>query len=126
MAGKKDNAEAGERITAAPSFRLADIVNLSAILASAVVAIFTAFGLSERISEVGRHQTEFEQRIEGRIDKLGTRLDERIDKLSDRVDKLSDRLDQQIERVSGQITGLDERLSRIEGAKITSPSKSGK
>lgn len=86
-----------EKISKPPHFRVADVVELVAIIVAIAVASFTALGLSERISEVSKHQSEVEQRLDQAINNSEQRVGQRLDKLSD------------------QFTALDERTSRIEG-----------
>jgi len=111
MAEKTDPVEAGEQVRVAASalpsksdqpFRLADIVNLAAIVVGLIVAIFTSLGLCEHISELDQRINALEQRVESRVEMLSHRLDSVSDRLSD------------------QIRGIDERLSRIEGDGIKS------
>jgi hypothetical protein len=89
-----------EKVAKPPHFRVADVVELVAIIAGIAVAIFTGLGLSERISEVSKHQTETEQRLDQSMTASEQRIAGRLDKMSD------------------QFTALDERISRIEGEKV--------
>jgi hypothetical protein len=94
-----------EKIAKPPTFRVADVVQILAVVIGLVVAGFTAFGLSERISDVGRHQDDAERRIDASMNAMELRIQAKLEKLND------------------QFTSMDERTSRIEGAKSAAPAK---
>jgi len=71
-----------------PTFRVADMLEIAGIVIGVGVALFAAFGLNERIGDLGRDQAAAELRITSRLDRL-----------------------------SDQVTQLDERTSRLEGQK---------
>jgi hypothetical protein len=85
------------RISNPPSFRLADSIQLAAIVIGLIVAIIGAFGLNERINELSRDQAASEARTNGAITAAETRLTSRLDKLGD------------------QFTRVDERTATLEG-----------
>jgi hypothetical protein len=91
-----------DKIAKPPTFRIADVVELLAIVLGLAI---TAFGLSERISDTSTHQAEAERRLDATISATETRLGAKVDKLSD------------------QFTAMDERTSRIEGERATKPEK---
>jgi hypothetical protein len=92
------------RVARPPQFRLADAIQLAVIFSGILVAILGAFNLSERISDVRVDQAAMERRIIENMAAAETRIGSKLDKLSD------------------QFTSMNERLSRLEGAKSV-PSK---
>lgn len=88
-----------------PQFRLADVINLVAIIIGLGLAGLAAFGLNERMSEVSKHQDATEHRLDGTMNAMEQRLGGRLDKLSD------------------QFTAMDERTSRIEGERSVTTAK---
>jgi hypothetical protein len=85
------------KIAKPPPFNLANVVQILAIVLGFVVTVYTALGLSERISDVSTHQADAERRIEATVGASELRLATKLDKLND------------------QFTSMDERTSRIEG-----------
>ncbi len=86
-----------DAFTKPPMFRPADILQFVALVVAFIIAMFTAFGLNNRIDDLKQRQSDAERRIDGRIDGVETRLGIKIDHLGD---KFGD---------------ADERLSRLEG-----------
>ena len=95
-----------EKVSKPPTFRIADVIQLVAIVAGFVIAGLTALGLSERISDIDRHQTAMEQRLDDRMSTAEQRIGSRLDRMND------------------QFTTLDQRTSRIEGARAITPPRS--
>jgi multisubunit Na+/H+ antiporter MnhC subunit len=91
-----------EKIAKPPQFRLADVVGLIAIVIGFAVG---AFGLSERIADVSKHQGDAETRLDGSINAMEQRLGTRLDKLGD------------------QFSSMDERTARLEGEKAIKSEK---
>jgi hypothetical protein len=94
-----------EKIAKPPTFRIADIVQVLAIVVGLVITGIAAFGLSERISDLGIHQADSERRLDATMNATEVRLGAKVEKLSD------------------QFTSMDERTSRLEGEKAVSPQK---
>ena len=91
------------RIASPPAFRVADVVNLLVIAVGVIVAAFTAFGLSERITEIHTSLAEAERRVTAAMSGMDLRLQSKLDKLGD------------------QFMSVDERTSRLEGARSPQP-----
>jgi hypothetical protein len=89
------------RVAKPAQFRLADALNLLAIMIGLVVAGIAAFGLSERISDGRTDQAASELRIKDSVGALEVRLGTKLDKLSD------------------QFSAMSDRTSRLEGAAST-------
>ncbi|MGO9991137.1 MAG: hypothetical protein ACLPTF_01300 [Steroidobacteraceae bacterium] len=94
-----------EKVSKPPTFRTADVINLIVIVIGVMVALISAFGLSERISELSKHASDAEGRLGQQLSASEQRVTQRLDKLSE------------------QFTALDERTSRIEGAQSSAPQK---
>jgi hypothetical protein len=92
-------SEQVRRIASPPTFRVADVVNLLVIVIGLVIAGFTAFGLSERITDLNGSLAEAERRVTAAINGTELRLQSKLDKLSD------------------QFISMDERTSSLEGGK---------
>jgi len=75
------------------------MVQLGVIVVGLAVALITAFGLNERITDLKGDQAAAEARLDASITASEGRLNSRLDKLSD------------------QFTRLDERTSTLEGQK---------
>ena len=90
------------RLEKPKNFRLADILQIGAVVIAVLVAIFTAFGLNNRIDDLVKGQGAAEARISSQITASESRLGSRIDRLDDRLTKVG------------------ERTATIEGAKGTS------
>jgi hypothetical protein len=97
------------KVSAPPSFRTADVVQLLAIVIGVLIAIGGAFNLSERISDVRTDQSAMEQRI--RTDQSG--MEQRI---GDNVKATEGRIAPRLDRLNDQFNSIDERISKIEGA----------
>jgi uncharacterized coiled-coil protein SlyX len=98
-------AKAMASVEKPPVFRIADIISLLVIVSGLAAAVFTALGLSQRISDLNINQGQAEQRISAGISATELRVQSKIDKLSD------------------QFTSMNERLSHIEGADAAKASK---
>jgi hypothetical protein len=94
-----------EKIAKPPTFRIADIVQVLAIVVGLVITGIAAFGLTERISDLGIHQADAERRLDATMNATEVRLGAKVEKLSD------------------QFTTMDERTSRLEGEKSAKPEK---
>lgn len=94
-----------EKISKPPHFTVANVVELLVIVIGLVV---TGFGLSERISDVSKHQDDVERRLDTSISAAEQRINTRLDKMND------------------QFTTLDERTSRLEGEKAAVAAKPSK
>jgi hypothetical protein len=94
-----------DRIAKPPTFRIADVVQILAIVVGLVITGISAFGLTERISDLSSHQGEAERRLDAAMSATETRLGTKVDKLSD------------------QFATMDERTSRIEGERATKSEK---
>lgn len=79
------------RVAKPAQFRLADVLNLLAIIVGFVVAGFAAFGLNERISDGRIDQAASELRIKDGVSAIEVRLGTKLDKLSDQFSAMSDR-----------------------------------
>jgi|HubBroStandDraft_6_1064221.scaffolds.fasta_scaffold202639_2 hypothetical protein len=91
------------RVAEPPQFRLADMIQLGVIVIGFIIAIFTAFNLSERISDVRADQAAMERRIIDNMSAAETRISPKLDKLNDLY------------------IAIIERISRLEGAKPQEP-----
>jgi hypothetical protein len=91
------------RVAKPPQFRLADVMQLIAIVVGVLIALVGAFSLSERISDVRADQSAAERR------------------LTDNVNAAELRLSSKLEKLSEQFSSMDERISRLEGQKSQSP-----
>jgi hypothetical protein len=87
------------KIAAPPTFRVADVVNLLVIVIGLIIAGLTAFGLTERITDLNGGLTEAEKRVTAAMTGMELRLQSKLEKLSD------------------QFISMDERTSRLEGGK---------
>jgi hypothetical protein len=94
-----------DKIAKPPTFRIADVVQILAIVVGLVITGIAAFGLSERISDLSSHQADAERRIDASMNATETRLGTKVDKLGD------------------QFAAMDERTSRIEGERTVKPEK---
>jgi hypothetical protein len=88
-----------DKIAKPPTFRIADIVQVLAIVVGLVITGIAAFGLSERISDLSVHQADSERRLDATMNATEIRLGAKVEKLSD------------------QFMSMDERTSRLEGEK---------
>jgi uncharacterized protein YdcH (DUF465 family) len=100
------------KVSSPPSFRAADVVQLLAIVIGVLIAIGSAFNLSERISDVRTDQSAMEQRIRTDQSAIEQRIGENFKTTEGRI---APRLD----RLSDQFNSIDERISKIEGASAT-------
>jgi hypothetical protein len=91
------------RVSAPPAFRFADVIQLIAIFVGILVVLLGAFNLSERISEIRSDQATAERRVTDGVNAVENRLGSRLDKLND------------------QFISINERISRMEGAKGLPP-----
>jgi len=91
------------RVAKPPQFRLADVMQLIAIVVGVLIALIGAFSLSERISDVRADEAATERRLTDAISAAELRLGSKLEKLNE------------------QFTSMDERISRMEGQK-TAPS----
>jgi hypothetical protein len=96
-----------DKIAKPPTFRIADIVQVLAIVVGLVITGIAAFGLSERISDLGIHQADSERRLDATMNATEVRLGAKVEKLSD------------------QFTSMDERTSRLEGERSVKGEKAG-
>jgi hypothetical protein len=87
------------KLAAPPQFRLADGVQVGVIVLGLIVAGFTAFGLSERISDTKADVASAETRIKDSVNALEVRLGTRLEKLSDQFNSMNERA----ARLEGQL-----------------------
>jgi len=90
------------KIAKPPTFRVADVVQVLAIVLGLAL---TAFGLSERIADLSTHQADAERRLDASMNAAELRLGTKLDKLAD------------------QFTSMDERTARIEGERAAKDDK---
>lgn len=95
-----------DTIAKPPAFRLVDMLSLLVIIFGLAGGVFTALGLSQRVTDLNVNQGQAEQRITSAMSAMELRLQAKLDKLSD------------------QFISMNERLSRIEGADANKASKS--
>ncbi|HET9510624.1 MAG TPA: hypothetical protein VFO80_05685 [Sphingomonas sp.] len=72
-------------------FRLADFIQLGIIIVGLLIAIFSAFGLKDRIDDLVKAQSSVETRISAQISASETRTGARIDRIEDRLTKIGER-----------------------------------
>jgi hypothetical protein len=94
-----------ERVSKPPHFRIADVIELVAIVVGLAFTGIAAFQLGDRISELSRHQDQAEQRLDQGMIAMEQRLGSKLDRLSD------------------QFTSMDERTARLEGEKSIATNK---
>lgn len=92
-------ADQVSRIAKPKEFRLADIIQLSVIVAAFLVAVLTAMGLKDRIDDLAKSQSATEARVSSQVSAGEGRIDTKLDRLDDRF------------------TRLDERTATLEGAR---------
>ena len=68
-----------------------ELVQLPMIMVALLVAIYTAFGLSNRIDDLVKAQTATETRLAVQITATETRINGRVDRLDDRIARIGDR-----------------------------------
>ncbi len=84
-------ADQVSRLSDPPTFRLADMIQLGVIIIGLAIALITAFGLNERISDLSKGQQAAETRITTGVGATEGRLSARLEKLSDQVTNVSQR-----------------------------------
>ena len=87
------------KIAKPPTSRVADVIQVLAIVVGLVITGIAAFGLSERMTDLSSHQGDSERQLDAAMRATEARLGAKVDKLSD------------------QFTLMDERTARLEGEK---------
>jgi hypothetical protein len=72
-----------------PAFRVADGVQLLAILIGLAAALFTASGISARLDDLRARQSDAERRLDTRMGDVERRLDGRLDRIEGKLDEMS-------------------------------------